>query len=49
MTPEERHAKPDQTPREKQDTQVQREHRKPDHGKDERETANEKAKKPRPS
>lgn len=46
MTHEERHNKPDQTTKEKKETQGQREHHKPDHGKDEREVVNEKAKKP---
>jgi hypothetical protein len=46
MTNEERHKKPDQPATEKEGRQVQREHHKPDHGKDDREIANEKAKKP---
>lgn len=47
MTNRERHNKPDQPANDdEQDTQVQREHHKPDHGKDDREVRNEQAKKP---
>jgi len=48
MPNEERHNKPDATDK-KVGTQVQREHHKPDHGKDEIERAKERAQKPRPS